>query len=99
MQAPVLMTFIYLAASANPLYPFMKKREQKWQQPCRYVCPKSSWQEKRTFASHQITGRKTNEDKAVIDVCKPPYSEPFTEQREGMKPLSISHQTQNDFIS
>lgn len=94
-----LMTFIYLEASANPLYPFMKKREWKWQRPCRYVCPRISWQEKCTFAWHQIIDRKTNEDKDVMDVCKPPYRDPFTEKRESMKPLSICHQTKNDFIS
>lgn len=55
IQQPVSMTFICLAASANPLYPFMKKRELKWQQLCRCVCPKSSWQERWHFAPHQIT--------------------------------------------
>lgn len=35
--------------------------------------------------SHQIADRKTNEDKAVKDVCEPPSSDPFTEQRKGMK--------------
>jgi len=77
----------------------MKKREQNSSSHADTKTSKSSWQEKRAFASHQITDRTTSEDKAVMDVCKPPLSDPFNEQREGMKSLSIFHQTKRDSIS